>query len=312
MGRGITMKQSEINALPEKLQLGLISEKEVILAICNFIMKNAPVFGLQKYDEDLRQDILLDLVERGHHIIHLYNPELGDFFTFIYCFICTLINTRIKKYALLSMRDKLNYEESILNYEEKEVQYTQIDYKSFELPKVPYSHKKLDPADLQKMVQELSLNHHEKKVIILALKSSYYLTDDQIQRICKIYHIKKECFYTLVQHCKNSLSKKSEKRTIAEKRRNYAYYHHKRYRTIIQNLDDDLTSSQTDLFKENLKVKELKHRKNWNKLNNSFEKGFLYLRPSTKTVANLMGICERQVNYYINCAKKDSKKNDDY
>jgi hypothetical protein len=25
----------------------------------------------------------------------------------------------------------------------------------------------------------------------------------------------------------------------------------------------------------------------------------------SKTIANLLGICERQVNYYINCARKE-------
>ena len=49
---------------------------------------------------------------------------------------------------------------------------------------------------------------------------------------------------------------------------------------------------------------------NWKRLNRAFENGLLYLRPTTKTVANLMGICERQVSYYINTAKKEIEEMD--
>jgi hypothetical protein len=40
-------------------------------------------------------------------------------------------------------------------------------------------------------------------------------------------------------------------------------------------------------------------------LNKAFEEGHLYLRPTNKTIANLLGICERQVAYYIKCAKRE-------
>lgn len=302
------MKKNDLNTIPERLQNGLITEKEAIHEICSFVARNYPVYGLHKHDEDFRQDILLNLIERGPHIIQLFNPELGDFFTFLYCYICSLINTNLKKLALESIREKLNVEECINQYEDKVIKYNRIDYKSFDIPKAPLTRKTIKAEELQEVMKELSSNHKDKKLLILAIKSSYYLTDEQIKKICSIYKIKKDSFYTLVQHCKNNMTGKSQRRDKAEKRRNYAYYHHKRYRKLIENLDDDFISTSLKILKQDLVLKEQKHRLNWNRMNNSFERGCLYLRPTNKTVANLMGICERQVNYYINCAKKDKKK----
>ena len=302
------MKQSEINGIPFKIRQGLINEKEAVYEMCSFVNKNYPVFGIQLYDEDLRQDIMLDLMEKGSHILHMYNPELGDFFTYFYCFICTFINTRTKKHAADSVREQVNLSECILELEEKADKYNKIDYTSLELPKVPYSYKRIDPKDFRQAVQELSLDSNEKKVIILALKSSYYLTDDQIKRICRMYNIRNESFYPLIQHCKNTLYSKMDKRHNFIKRRNYAYFHHKRCTSRISQMDENNLTYKLQCLKEEIEYKEKKHYKNWNKLNTSFEKGFLYLRPSTKTVANLMGICERQVNYYLHSAKRDYEK----
>ena len=305
------MKLQELNRLPEKYLAGEISQKQLINLIACFVAENYPVYGLHKYDEDFRQDIILYLIEKGPHLLHIYNPEFGDFFTFLYCYISTLINTKIKNCVMNNMKEKLTFEESVRSLDEKAQKYHKIDYKNFEVQKAPFAHKKITPEELHDAVKELSQKQTDKKVIILALKSSYYLTDEQIQRICSIYHIDQEHFYNMVQHCKETLLPKSERRERAEERRNFAYYHHKRYLRIIKNLDEDDLIENKYILKEIYENKERKHRQNWNRMNNIFEKGHLYMRPTTKTVADLMGICERQVNYYLNCVKKDLKKLED-
>ncbi len=305
------MKHEDLNQLLEKHRSGLMTEKEVINVICTFVARNYPVFGLHKYDEDFRQDIILHLLERGPHLIHLFNPDFGDFFTFLYCYVSTLINSTLKKKVISSMKESLNLEESIYTLGEKEKKYTRIDFNNFEIKKPPFSPQKIPVEELQKALKELSLRHQDKKVIILALKSSYYLTDEQIERICSIYGIKPEYFYNMVQHCKESLSNKNQRREKALERRNFAYYHHKRYNRIIQNIKDNDVPDYNNLMKDEYKYKEKKHHHNWMRLNEAFEKGHLYLRPTTKTVAYIMGMCERQVNYYLRCAKKEIEKKED-
>lgn len=308
--RGKSMNQKDLNNLPQQLRAGIITPKGAINVICNFVAKNYPIYGLHKYDEDFRQDIILTLIEKGPKLLQMYNADYGDFFTFIYYYISTLINSRIKNRIMNKMKDNLAIEESIRSFDEKEYDYHRIDFKNFDIPKAPFARKTISPDELQQAIKTLSLKHQDKKVIILALKSSYYLTDSQIQKICKIYKIKPDYFYSMIQHCKDSIEKRTNKREKAQERRNFAYYHHKRYSRILQNLKEEEILENKYYVREQFEHKESKHRSNWNKLNKAFEQGHLYLRPTNKTVANLMGICERQVNYYINCAKKELSKND--
>ncbi len=305
------MIKNDLDFLLEKLRSGTMSEKQVVNEICSFVAKNYPLYGLHKYDEDFRQDILLRLLERGPHLLQLFNPNFGDFFTFLYCYVSTLINTTLKKRILTSFRENLNVEECIDSLGEKEIKYHRIDYTHFEVPKAPFVQKQMSSEELRETFKQLSLKQNDKKIVVLALKSSYYLTDEQIERICKISGIKPEYFYNMIQHCKETLEKKSDKRQKALERRNYAYYHHKRYNKILQKLDNtDEVPEYKLISKQQFIRKDKKHLQNWHKLNNDFEKGYLLLRPTNKTIADIMGICERQVNYYINCARKDLRIQD--
>ena len=299
------MKIQDFNELPKKLAEGKLSQKEVIEKICQFVMKNYPLFGLQKFDEDSRQEIMLGIIERCIHIISVFNPEIGDFFTFFYCHVCSIINTLIKKNNSSYVQDKLNIIESVNTVNEKLNEYYKIDYNNFTIKKAPLVRQQMSAEQLQQAMKSLQLNPDDKKIIILALKSSYYLTDEQIEKLCKIYNIKTEDFYNIVQYCKNSIQKKSEKRTKTQERRNFAYYHHRRYKTLLDDLLKDPEEDQNAILSERFERLERKHARNWIKLNKSFEEGHLYLRPTNKTVANLLGICERQVAYYIKSAKKE-------
>lgn len=302
------MKINEFNELPQKLADGLLSQREVLNQLCSFVTQNYPLFGLQKYDEDTRQEIMLGVVEKGIHIISVYNPEIGDFFTFFYCHVCSIINTLAKKNTSSYLQDRLNMVEGINTVNEKTVKYHKIDFQNFEVSKAPMNRKKLSPEELQQALKELQLNASDKKIIILALKSSYYLTDEQIERLCSIYKIKPEYFYNMIQYCKDSIQKKSERRAKTQERRNFAYYHHRRYKTLLDDMLKEPENEQNVILSSKFERLEKKHEKNWLNLNKSFEEGHLYLRPTNKTVANLLGICERQVAYYIKCAKKECNK----
>jgi len=303
------MTQEELNALPEKLYSGKLSHKKAMDEICKYVIENYPLYGLHKHDEDFKQEILLELVERGHHIFRLYKPDYGDFFTFLYCYICTLINSCYKKQACATLKEKITMEDSLDTLSEKEFKYHRIDFDNFDLPKIPYAPKRIPPEEIQQTLRELSLKRNDKKILVLALKSSYYLTDEQIDRICKLYKIKPEYFISMIQHCKDSMLKKTERRERAMERRNFAYYHHRRYNQILYNIEEDYSLNKPEYLLAEYEYKEKKHRKSWNRLNEAFENGLLYMRPTNKTVASLMGICERQVNYYINCARREVRKN---
>ena len=206
------------------------------------------------------------------------------------------------------MKEKLSIQESIDSFDEKNFRYHRIDFNTIDLPKAPYAAKKVSADELKDALKTLTSKQKDKKIMVLALKASFYLTDEQIERICKFYDLKPEYFYSMVQHCKETLFSKNDKREKYMERRNFAYYHHRRYCRILYNLEDNDNLEEQDYLRKRYLRREKKHLHNWARLNNAFQKGHLYLRPTNKTVANLLGICERQVNYYIHCAKRDLEK----
>lgn len=298
------MKPKDLNLLAEKYRSGELSEKAVIDKMTVFVVKNYPMYGLHKYDEDFRQDIILNLLERGSRLLHIFNPKYGDFFTFLYCNICTLINTALKARAQETVREKLNIDECIQQYEEKEIKYHRINYRHFEAPKIPFSYKKVSPEYFQQAIKELSLCGKEKKVLILALKSSFYITDRQIQKICRMYGMKTEEFYKIIQYCKDTLEHKCSRFNITNQKRNFAYYHHKRCSYISRKYSEDLSSVNKAYKAKEWQKKDRKHLYSMNRLNSTLRKGY-YLRTSNRIVANVMGLSERQVNYYMNSIRNE-------
>jgi len=298
------MTIEELKALPEQIKEGKVSAKQAIDEIGGFINKNYPVFGLNKYDEDFRSDIILMFFERANRILETYNNKTSDFFTYLYSTISSLINTRRKKLAIQSLKENIDFNEGINMNEEKVFFYKNSNSYTHDLNDVPYAYKPKNVDALKKMFRELAKDNCDKKILVLAIKASFYITDEQVKKVCKIYNLREKDLYDAIQYCKETLEEKSLKRTKLQERRNYAYYHHKKYDSQLEKIKD--SENQNDFIrKNNILEKQKKHYKNWQKLNKKFSDGILFLRPTNKTVADLLGICERQISYYINCAKQN-------
>lgn len=299
------MKSYDLNSYPEMIRKGMITTKEAVDNICSFIINNYKVFNLQRYDEDFRSELVISFLENGIKFMNSYDPEIGDFFTFLYCYINSMVSTKLRALSQKSLKETVTMTESINTLYEKEYNYSRFSYHIGETPQIPFSNKKVEPDELKKIFAKTTTESVDKKILVLALKSAFYLTDDQIQKVCEIYNIAIDDFYLTIQYLKETIVSKSDKRSKAEERRNFAYYHHKKYNLQLEKILDSDEDSYYSTLSTNLTTKMNKHKNNWNKMNSRLEEGFLYLRPTTKSIAYILGICERQVTYYINCAKKE-------
>lgn len=296
-----------LNEIPLKLNKGLITREQAIKQIAAFICKNYRVFDLQKYDDDFRSELLVSFLEHGESFLNLFDPSIGDFFTFLYCYIHSMVNSKIRTQIHRTTKEKITIDESINTYQEKLEHYQHTFYQLKELPKVPYAYKQPSKEELIDFFKDLSSEQIDKEILVLAMKSSFYISDNQIKKVCKIYNLDEQKFHDVLIYLKNTIQRKTERRQKAEERRNYSYYHQKRCSQVLNNIDNNFDDY---LKREQVEYKKNIHYKNWKNLNNKFEDGFLFLRPTNKTIAELLGICERQVSYYINCAKnKDKTKN---
>ena len=302
------MKSFDLNLIPQMIEEGTITSKGAVNLICCFISRNYPVFGLLKYDEDVREDVVVKFMERGERFLRTYNPQQGSFFCYLHNHITSIINSLNKSMYRRSITDRINFEECIITTEEKMLKYQKLDYHLLEQKKVPYAPSKVPADELCKTLRSIADGSSDKKLLVLALKSSFYITDDQVEKVCQYYKIKPSFFYQIIQLCKDSVLKKKKHREELQERRNFAYYHHKRYRKMIDGLSDDTINADHKRMK--FQSLENKHRKNWKRLNSSFEKGIMQLRPTNKTIADMLGICERQVTYCINSIREEADQNE--
>lgn len=301
------MEKLKIDLVPQKIQNGTLTVKEAVNLICSFVLKNYPMFKLHKYDEDFRSEIYIYILEHGEQLLRNYNSEVCCFQKYLYYYIVSLTHTKIKSLAKFSIKESISYEENIEHIEERVEQYDKLNFSFMETPKAPYA-PKVSSQDTITALERLKKSNNDKTILVLALKSSYYLTDDLIEKVCKIYNLDKEFFCDIIQQFRESVLKKAEKRAVAQQRRNQAYYNHKRCSKIIHILNtSDVTPKNQQLI-NNYKQKDIRYIKRWLFHNRDFANGVMLLRPTNKAVADLLELCERQVSYYIQCAKKYLEK----
>lgn len=300
------MKKIDLNEIPQKVKSQLITKKEAINSIATFICQNYPVFGLQHYDEDFREELILYIIEKGNNILTNYDEKHGNFFNYLYCYITCTVRTLVRTNAKKKVLESVAFNEQVQSFEEKEYQYNNIKYQNIESPEIPYAAVKITPEELKKAFTNID---KDKELLVIAMKCSFYITDDEINKVCKHYNLNKIDLYKAIEYCRTTLLMKSFRKQQLQQRRNAAYYNQKKYEKKIQLLEDSDITENTNLLKKTFIKKKEKYYNNWQSLTSKFKDGYLPIRPTNKTVAAVLGICERQVIYYIRKAEKREKQN---
>ena len=263
------------------------------------------------------------LLEKSEQLFEQYNPQYGCFFTYFFCFIKSLMNVETRKIASQKVIDFLEINDCITSYEQHEEAYNLINYKDFDLHKVPFAYKPVsayslqiscnrepyhikeflanddeDFRKLQENLKKISPPLAEKILLVLALKSAYYITDKQITKIAEICHLDINNFHALVMNLKSDLIEREKNKEKLEIRRNKAYFQHRKYRSRIEwseNEKDDFSPYE----KRKLSKKYEKQTKTWKTLNQQLKRGVINIRPTNKAIAQALGMCERQISFYI-------------
>lgn len=324
------MARVNLNEIPELIDSGKISRKAALQKLSVFVLQEKKIFGLHNYDDDFRSEVIVTLLEKGTDIFDSFNPKYGSFFTYFFCLIKGIIQTLLKDFSRKELRDNVFINESITTYSEKEEAYNSIDYNDFEKPKIPYSYKKIEPkalelacksgtyhikryldtTDIKNQNEELRKNLKklppfiaDKIVIVLALKSAYYITGRQIELLCEMFNLDKNMLYSLIQQLKDELSSRGERKLELENRRNAAYFHHQKYTHQINKLND---SSKINAKYKKIEIKQKYQKKtdSWMNLTKQLQNGTINLRPTNKSIAKVLGLCERQISHYLLTAQK--------
>lgn len=137
----------------------------------------------------------------------------------------------------------------------------------------------------------------EKKIaLVVSLKSCYYIDDEHIEAVSDFCEIPKEELTDTVEILKFSLRPKIERLEALKNRRDRSYLLHRRYRLRL----DYCKTEERDTAK----LRELYefHTKKWQEKNALLQGKGYPVCPSNKVLSEVLGICERQIGYFLNRA----------
>ncbi len=322
------MTREELDLIPDKVMSGRISWKQAVNDLVVFIIRNKPMFGLTKFDEDFISDVVINFLDRGEASLKLYDKEKGQFFPFLFCFVTNICNTVKKNRANNNMIENHTIKESIANYNFVTDAYQNIKYEELEYPKIPYKYTPISYKDFQiacktdsyhikriistdnsnfariikDKLKHYSPNMIQNMIMVLALKSAYYITEEQIERISYYFNIDSIKLHQIIQEIKEKIEPRKKNRIILEERRNNAYFQISKIKNLIEwNESHNINAEYPNRV---LKKKYQKNEKTVNTLNQQLLQGKILIRPTSKLISEILGLSLRQVTYYQSLARK--------
>jgi len=322
------MNRDEFELIPERIKSGELSCRQAVEEIIVFIAGNKALYGLQMYDEDFISDFFIYFLERADKFLLSFDSRQGMFFSYIFCFVRNCCSAIKKQKSIQKSIDHYSMDESIADYEERQTAYAQIKFDDFERPKVPYRYTPISYKDFQLACQsdkyqikplsaksESSLSPEIKEkfkgysprmiqniILVLALKSAYYITEEQISNISRWFNIDKRKIELIIQEIKSEMSERIINKEHMIERRNKAYFQHKKLRNQIE--WNKISRSDSKYCNEELHRKYKKNTEIWELLNHQMEEGMIHIRPTTSLIGKVLGISTRQVTYYQTTARK--------
>lgn len=269
------------------------------IAIC--IQTDYRLFGIAKYDEDIRSSIVLDFIKTGYRVFERYDRTYGSFHNYVISFVKGIAQTQAKFFAISAIHSKVNFLNGIDMFP-AEAEKHDFTLNVFDSIKVPYAQKNkpftLQPVKLKDFMAKRISDPTAKVSVILALKACYDVSDYEIQLLCNQYNLDEEDFYSAVQEMKDSLSEKYKYRKAYENSINAAYFNHRKYSPEFIS-----QSNPSEPMRNLYKTRYENSTRLWKKRSLALKRGRFHFSPTNKKLAQRLGICERQVGYYITKAR---------
>lgn len=314
------MKKVEIEDFPELVKSGKLSQKEAINLIAEEVQKNPIIFGVTTKDDELRSEILLRFIQNGYFIFDHYKKDITSFKNYISSFLKYQKLTIERELFNVGISDKTYSQVACILYENTQDKYL-IDeapnkitnlspYYFSRTEKVPYRRtvsqrkkkKNFSTNEESSIFNYFRQSHSSegKLTLILALKSSFFLSENQIRNISHFCRIPLEDLSKTIAEIRESMLKNYTELEKVKERRDYEYFMHRKYQELIK-------VNEFSKEKDSLRNKYDSHTKKWKLRNKKLELKAKKVCPTNKKLATMLGICERQVGYYLNKATSINK-----
>lgn len=315
------MKNKSILSIPECISKGEISYKRGAELIAEDIIRNPENYSVITDDEDILSELSIIFLKRGEEILKKYNSESSTFKTYLYSVLRFSLYTIKRKLYRSGETQILSKAQSSLLYENLTNRYANNEFDRKISNIKPFIHNAQDKktfkerrsktiTDKNKTPEKSGIQIKDflsywtnrtspkaKTVLILALKSSYYISDDGIDSVCDYCQISKNLMRKTIQELKETLPKKELKLEKLKNQRNNAYAR----KLAIENLMQDENSPARQI---ELKKRFEYHSKLWQERTQKIRSNKIKVCPTNKRVAEILGISDRQVGNYIDNAEK--------
>ncbi len=317
----MNLSQEELENLPDEVRAGRLTVKDALGKLAALILQSPGRYVVQ-HDDDLVSEVIVELLQKGFSLFDHYDRKFGSFagyFASYVRFLSKSVRRVSSKEAMSGIACWVSQQEA---YSRDEAKYSENEYPARITAFRPYFPPRTASAPYR--IRAVAHTAEEKNcayrarpsfhlpdffqtkpplnkriALVLALKSSYYLTDEHVDAVSSFCGIPKDELHTAVSALKDGLRPKIDKFIKIQDKRAHAYFLHCKYRLRLQYLKGN--EAQTDG-----RLHELyeMHTRNWRKTNNLLQNHSYAVCPSNKKLAELLRICERQIGYYINRADR--------
>lgn len=300
------MTDIKLDDIPDLVKSNKLSKQEACLQVYYILYTNPPRFGLLDLDEDTRSDFLLYFLQnKTSTLLESYNPMISPFGAYVYKTIQTSLMTFSKKlqdhknYNKIFIQDSIcsyqqqseDSENSILKIASQEPAFSSVDPNNY-IPHLVYR-QIFSKASHRLAVNDSKDRKIKRGILILALKSAWYISDSQINRVSQICSIPTQVITDSVCKLKSRLINKALNRQLIENNRNRAY-------CFIHNYKMQLENKESDSIKlEQIKKKLDFQTENWNKKTLRLKSGKNKIAPTNEEIGEIIGLSGRFVSFYI-------------
>lgn len=282
------MTPIDIERLPELVANGSMSKKEGAYRIWEELYCNPHRFGLTRLNEDEKSDFLLSLLKNFEQALIEFMPGRAQFRTYL----CGLLKisypnwrrkqlTRATAETLTDTMLKAQYDTEAIKYEtpqEHTDDKQDINMRPFATPK-------------KRSIAETT-------ALVLTLKNCHNVDETILKNVSRFLHIDADELESLVHTLRKQSEHKIEKRARVIRRRDNAFYYHRKYMSELTRLQEGTASF------EKVQEKYLKQTESWIRQNKLLAHRFV-LSPTNASIAKEIDMEPRKVSFYIRSAVRN-------
>ncbi|MBQ0002973.1 MAG: hypothetical protein KBT21_05505 [Treponema sp.] len=293
------MTDIKLDEIPQLLKSKKLSFEKACLAVYEIIYREPFTFDLADFDEDERSDFLLFFLQKKiPALVQKFNSDITTFG----CYVYTVLKMTKLDYKQKIIKNNNNHktyiQESILDYDEilrrsqesvYPVSETNPEYipqtEEEKIPQLVY--KKFFKSEHHRLcVAESKERKLKRGILILALKSAWYINDDQIKKVSNYCKISSEIISSTICELKAGLINKAILREEIQNNRAKAYCLINNYEMQLKN-----SGSYEGLPKFTRLEKRLEfQKKNFIQKNRLLRSGRCKIAPTNTEIAKVIGV----------------------